>query len=222
MIEKLKARAFIALGKPDGRLGIWLAGHREYVGGKWDALGQLQFEFMLEMGLKPSHVLLDVGCGALRGGVKFIEYLDDGNYLGLDSERRLIQLGIKEELGRALMRRKSPQFVVSGSFEFEKFSKRPDFAIAQSLFTHLVESDIRLCLEKMRRFINPGGRFYATYFIADGSLVKPGSARSHSHRGFRYPRAIVEDFGAKAGWRPKYIGDWDHPRHQMMVEYVAE
>ncbi|MGD0673589.1 MAG: hypothetical protein ABSB13_16080 [Candidatus Binatus sp.] len=68
MIEKLKAKAFVALGKPDGRLGIWLAGHRGYVGGKWDALGQLQFEFMLKMGLKPGHVLLDTGCGALRGG----------------------------------------------------------------------------------------------------------------------------------------------------------
>ncbi|MGB8413140.1 MAG: class I SAM-dependent methyltransferase [Candidatus Binatus sp.] len=154
--------------------------------------------------------------------MKFIEYLEEGNYLGLDSEKRLIRLGIKKELGRELMRRKSPQFVVSGSFEFEKFSKRPDFAIAQSLFTHLVESDIRLCLEKMRRFINPGGRFYATYFIADGSHVKPGSSRSHSHRGFQYPRAMVENFGARAGWRPKYIGDWGHPVNQMMVEYVAE
>jgi ubiquinone/menaquinone biosynthesis C-methylase UbiE len=221
MIEKLKARAFVALGKPVGRLGIWLAGHREYVGGKWDALGQLQFEFMLKMGLKPGHVLLDTGCGALRGGVKFIDYLDQGNYLGLDSEKWLIQLGIKQELGRELMRRKAPQFVVSGSFEFEKFSKRPDFAIAQSLFTHLVESEIRLCLEKMRRFINPGGRFYATYFIADDSQVNR-PVRSHSHRGFPYPRAMVEDFGAKAGWRPKYIGDWGHPRHQMVIEYAAE
>jgi len=221
MIDQLKAKAFEALGQPDGRLGIWLMGHRQYVGGDWDALGRLQFEFMLAMGLKPHHVLLDAGCGPLRAGVKFTEYLCDRNYLGLDVEKRLIRIGIEQELGRELMRRKSPQFVVSSSFEFEKFSKRPDFAIAQSLFTHLAESDIRLCLEKMRRFINPGGRFYATYFIAGEPHINR-SPRSHSRRSFRYPRATVEDFGAKSGWRQRYIGDWNHPRHQMMVEYAAE
>ncbi|WP_324093663.1 class I SAM-dependent methyltransferase [Candidatus Binatus sp.] len=221
MIDALKARAFVALGRPDGRLGIWLMGHRQYVGGDWDALGRLQFEFMLKMGLKPQHVLLDVGCGALRAGVKFIDYLDEGKYLGLDREKRLIQIGIKQELGRDLMRRKSPEFVVSDSFEFEKFSKQPDFAIAQSLFTHLAEADIRLCLQKLRRFMNPGGRFYATWFITDESHVNE-SPRSHSHRSFRYPRATVEEFGIKAGWRQRYIGDWAHPRRQMMIEYVAE
>jgi SAM-dependent methyltransferase len=221
MIKALRTSVFAALGEPDGRLGIWLLGHREYVGGNWDALGQLQFEFMLRMGLKPEHVLLDVGCGALRAGVKFIEYLDPGNYLGLDNQKRLIELGVRKELGRELMRSKSPEFVVSGSFEFEKFSKRPDFAIAQSLFTHLAEPDIRLCLEKMRRFINPGGRFYATYFVGDETHVNR-SPRSHSHRSFRYPRATVEEFGVRAGWRQRYIGDWAHPRRQMMVEYVAE
>lgn len=221
MIDTLRARAFLALGRPDGRLGIWLLGHREYVGGDWDALGKLQFEFMLKMGLQPAYVLLDVGCGALRAGVKFIEYLDDGNYLGLDSEKWLIQIGVRKELGTDLRRRKSPQFVASKSFAFDRFSKRPDYAIAQSLFTHLAEPDIRLCLEKMRRFINPGGRFYATYFIADESHVNE-SSRSHSRRSFRYPRATVEDFGVEAGWRQRYIGDWAHPRRQMMVEYVAD
>jgi len=196
-------------------------GHRQYVGGDWDALGRLQFEFMLKMGLKPQHVLLDVGCGALRAGVKFIDYLDEEKYLGLDREKRLIQIGIKQELGRDLMRRKSPEFVVSDSFEFEKFSKQPDFAIAQSLFTHLAEADIRLCLQKLRRFMNPGGRFYATWFITDESHVNE-SPRSHSHRSFRYPRATVEEFSIKAGRRQRYIGDWAHPRRQMMIEYVAE
>jgi len=163
------------------------------------------------MGLRPEHVLLDIGCGSLRGGVEFISYLHAGNYLGLDSSNRLIQAGIKEELGRRLLKLKSPEFMVSRRFEFEKFSKKPDFAIAHSIFTHLSESDIRLCLEKLRRFVNPGCRLYATYFIADTS----------SQNSFRYSRPMVEDFGAKAGWTVNYIGGWGHPENQMKVEYLA-
>lgn len=209
-----KARAFQAFGKPGGPVGIWLAGHRDYVGGRWLEVSRLQTDFMIKMGLRPEHVLLDVGCGSLRGGVEFISYLHAQNYLGLDSSNRLIQVGIKEELGRRLLKLKSPEFVVSSSFEFEKFSKKPDFALAHSIFTHLIESDIRLCLKNLRRFVNPGCRLYATYFIAD-----PPQA---SQMTFGYSRPMVEDFGAKAGWTPAYIGEWGHPENQMMVEYVAK
>jgi SAM-dependent methyltransferase len=159
-------------------------------------------------------VLLDVGCGALRGGVEFISYLHAGNYLGLDSSNNLIQAGIKKELGRRLLKLKSPEFVVSRNFEFEKFSKKPDLAIAHSIFTHLSESDIRICLENLRRFVNPGCRLYATYFIAD--------APHANQKTLRHSRATVEDFGTTAGWTPTYIGEWSHPENQMMVEYVAQ
>lgn len=42
--------------------------HRELVGGMWDEIGTLQFVFLRDHGLEPSQRLLDVGCGALRGG----------------------------------------------------------------------------------------------------------------------------------------------------------
>ncbi len=42
--------------------------HRDMVGGMWEEIGRLQFEFLRARGLKPSHRLLDIGCGSLRGG----------------------------------------------------------------------------------------------------------------------------------------------------------
>lgn len=42
--------------------------HRGAVGGMWDQIGKLQFEFMVKHGLKPEHKFLDIGCGSLRGG----------------------------------------------------------------------------------------------------------------------------------------------------------
>jgi hypothetical protein len=42
---------------------------------------------------------------------------------------------------------------------------------------------------------------------------------SHSAKGFRYTRSEMEKFGADAGWRAEYIGDWGHPRGQRMIAY---
>ena len=30
----------------------------------------------------------------------------------------------------------------------------------------------------------------------------------------------MEAFGCRNGWKPSYIGDWQHPRKQMMVKDV--
>lgn len=219
-MNRLKRKFYSLLDKPQGSFGVWLGGHREYVGGLWDQMGKLQFDFMVEAGLKPEHVFLDAGCGALRGGRHFIAHLNRGNYLGLEKERGLVSAGVRAELGQAMLRDKAPELVISGSFEFERFSKQPEFALAQSLFTHLTAGDIKLCMTRLRQFVNPGTRFYATFQIGEAEGDNP--TRSHAHRGFCYSRETAEQFGRDAGWRARYIGDWRHPRGQKMVEYVAD
>ena len=203
---------------PEGDAGIEMLGHRDYVGGLWEEIGQLQFNFLMAQRLTPSHCLLDIGCGALRGGVHFIQYLDPGNYLGLEKEQTLITLGIEKELGVSTYTQKQPEFVISACFEFHKFSKTPHFSIAQSLFTHLNPEDIRLCLRNLRDCIAMGHQLFATFFVGDSSHNRPGS---HSLAGFHYSRAEMKRFGTQTGWQATYIGEWQHPRNQMMVHYEA-
>ncbi len=50
LIEKIAPSAFLA---PEGGKGIEKQGHRGYVGGMWDEIGQLQFDFLVSKGLKP-------------------------------------------------------------------------------------------------------------------------------------------------------------------------
>ena len=58
--------------------------HWGFVGGLWETLGQLQFDFITRRGLQTSDKLLDMGCGCFRGGIHFIRYLDNQHYYGLD------------------------------------------------------------------------------------------------------------------------------------------
>jgi hypothetical protein len=195
-------------------------GHRAYVGGLWELIGQHQFRFMVDQGLQPQHVLCDVACGSLRGGVHFIPYLEPGNYLGIDILQELIDVGIEREIGQKMVAIKNPEFVVSSKFEFNMFSKQPDFVIAHSLFTHLIPDDISLCLKNLRPIAKPGTRFFASFFEAVVPSKK-NPKQSDPHLGFVYTKGEMAQFGSAHGWKPNYIGDWKHPRGQKIFEYVA-
>jgi SAM-dependent methyltransferase len=202
-----------------GAGGVVQAGHRQYVGGMWDEMGRLQFEFLRSEGLRPEHVVLDIACGSLRAGVHLVPYLDCGHYLGIDKEAALIEAGLRHELGRRQAHRKKPEFQVSADFDFSGFSKRPDYAIAQSLFTHLPATLVDQCFQRLRAFIHPTGRFYATFFERHGAEAAQNPEEPHDHRSFLYTRGEIESFGTRHGWRAEYIGGWNHPRGQIIVRY---
>lgn len=197
--------------------GIKDVGHREYVGGLWDEIGRSQFDYLVSQGLRPDHYLLDIACGSLRAGIHFIPYLDPGHYLGIDKEAELIRAGAEEELSPELRESKRPVLIVDGDFAFERFGVRPDYALAQSLFTHLPVSLIEQCLRKLRGVMADGGAFYATFFETPDQVANPG--QPHDWGMFRYTREQMEQFGRPAGWQFDYIGDWGHPRGQIIVRY---
>jgi hypothetical protein len=203
---------------PGVRPPIGGEGPRGFVGGLWHELGELQFRFLVDQGLEPHHVLLDIACGSLRAGVRLIPYLDAGCYLGIDIDSSLIEHGRTIELGERLCAIKRPEFVVSGSFEFERFSRRPDYAIAQSLFTHLTPADIGLCLRNLSAVAQPGTVLFATFFEVAQPFANP--AQSHPHAPFRYTRDEMRKLGEAAGLRMDYIGAWNHPRDQKMLRFA--
>jgi hypothetical protein len=208
--------AFRWLGwKPSGALGVKALGHRKYVGGYWDEMGQLQLDFMRSRGLEPSSVLVDVACGSLRAGRLFIPYLDAGNYLGIEREQELVNAGLAEEVPPEVVAEKRPEIVVDGAFRFDLFSKRPDLGIANSLFSHVNEDDIRLCLRNLRSFA-PNCVFYATFRPSDG---RSNPSRSTAHADFRYSPEQMAAMGEATGWGSDYVGEWGHPTGQHMMRF---
>lgn len=201
----------------DGVLGIKLLGYKHFVGGLWDAVGRLQFEFLKSEGLSPEHWLLDIGCGPLRGGRFFIAYLESGHYIGLDKEKILVGEGLARELPRALLIDKKPQFVITEKFDFSLLPNAPDYAIAHSLFTHLSRQDIVTCLKNLRKHVIRC-RLYATFFEGDS---ENNPAMSHSLNPFFYSQSEMKSFADESGWSFRYVGEWNHPRGQMMAEYRA-
>jgi SAM-dependent methyltransferase len=77
------------------------AWHRHIVGGLWEELGALQFEYLVSSGLRPEHYFLDIGCGSFRGGRHFIPYLEPGRYFGVDRNAEPLRVGQEQELDAA-------------------------------------------------------------------------------------------------------------------------
>lgn len=199
--------------------------HREFVGGLWDEIGRLQLEYMRSQGLRPNDRLLDVGCGALRGGLHFVRYLDAGNYYGLDINASLIEAG-RLELERAGLADKGAHLEVEDRFDASQFKVEFDYAIALSLFTHLFANQIVRCLIEVMKALRSGGEFHATFFEAPrpGHLSaithSPGEVRTcYDSDPFHYSLDEFQAMAEIAGLTVERIGEWGHPRGQRMLSF---
>jgi cyclopropane fatty-acyl-phospholipid synthase-like methyltransferase len=202
--------------------------HRNFVGGFWHEIGTLQFEFLLRQGLLPGHKLIDIGCGALRCGIPIIRYLEKGNYFGLDINESLLEAG-KRELEMAGLTVKQPKLLLNNKFELERFGVSFDFAIAQSLFTHLDMNIIVRCLTEARYVLHSGSKFFVSFLLAPhpGHIAQirhePGGVVSNFDSDpFHYSFAELQWMARTAGFSADLIGDWNHPRKLQMLQLSTD
>ncbi len=197
--------------------------HRAFVGGMWEEVGRLQLEFMKQQGLRPEHRLVDIGCGALRGGIHFVRYLHEGNYCGVDLNSSLIEAG-KRELASAGLSHKRPHLLVNDKFEASRFGATFDYAIAVSVFTHVYMNHIVRCLVETLRVLKPEGKFYATFFEAPHAAHinqithrRGGITTNYDADPLHYSFSEMEALASGAGISVELIGEWQHPRDQQML-----
>jgi SAM-dependent methyltransferase len=201
--------------------------HREFVGGMWDEIGALQFEFLQEQGLTPEHRMVDIGCGCLRGGVHFVPYLQKGHYCGIDLNASLIEAGRKELLKNPANKDKEPDLRVTDRFDLAQFGVKFDYALAVSVFTHLYTNHIGRCLVEVKNALAPGGKFFATFFAAPRPMHleaishMPGQIITQFDRDpFHYSFIEMETLARFAGLSVKLVIDWRHPRDQRMLCFM--
>jgi len=177
----------------------------------WEEIGQLQFDFLVNRGLKPADSLLDIGCGTLRGGHRFIRYLDAERYTGIDISSEALDAGrrLVEEKGLAAKR---PRLLLTrdlkfGNFEGETFK----YVLAQSVFTHLPEAYIEECFGHVGQLLGAEGTFYFTYNERRG-------ARQTGLKDFAYPLSFFSGLAAKLKYQLEDVSEqYPHPRGQRMA-----
>jgi hypothetical protein len=182
--------------------------YRAFVGDTqtYDIFSHMQFSLMTLLGLRQENTLLDIGCGSLRAGKLFLMYLLPDRYFGIEPQRWLVEEGIERELGREFVDRKRPRFLFDHNFSCASFGVKFDYLIAQSIFSHAAQSQIRRCLAQAREAMKDISLFAASFVEGDhdyagNEWVYPGT--------IRYRATTIERLATEAGLTCRRL-DWFH------------
>jgi cyclopropane fatty-acyl-phospholipid synthase-like methyltransferase len=157
--------------------------YRAYVGPpkNYDLISAMVFNLLTSIGLRQHHRVLDIGCGSLRVGRLLIPYLNSGNYFGVEPNKWLVDEGIKNEIGRDLVKIKDPTFSFCTSMGEFKKSLNLDYAIAQSIFSHCGKDLIKGWLSQVSLHLKDNGALVATFLVDD---------KDYDGHGWIYPGCV--------------------------------
>ncbi|GAA4235237.1 class I SAM-dependent methyltransferase [Actinomadura meridiana] len=174
---------------------------------RWLALGRMQADYLIEHGLKPDDRLLEIGCGNLRAGWRFIDYLDAGNYYGLDISPDIL-LAAQNILVRQDLREKLPHLTLVNDLKL-RFLPSEHFSVvhAHSVFSHSPIEVIDECLVHVGRVLVPGGFFDFTFDRTEGP-------EHHVLReDFYYRTETLISLAEKHGFSARFMDDWEQLPH---------
>ncbi|GAB2457643.1 class I SAM-dependent methyltransferase [Streptomyces incanus] len=174
---------------------------------RWLALGAMQFDYLLEHGLRPEHRMLEIGCGNLRAGWRFIDYLESGHYHGVDispdiliaAQDTLVTQGLQDRLPTLTpVRDLTLRFLPEAHF---------DVVHAHSVFSHSPLPVIEECLAHVGRVLAPGGWFDFTFDRTEGE-------EHHVLReDFYYRTETLTALAARYGLAARFMDDWEELPH---------
>lgn len=183
--------------------------------GQFERMGRWQFDTLREAGLSQRDYLLDVGCGPLRGGRLFVDFLDRDRYVGMDISAAAIRAGRQRVRDEELLS-KRPTLIQNTDLRFaepELYGRRFDVVLAQSLITHLDWEQTTELFEHLSSVLAFDGQFIATFFED-----RAGYAMNHNGRTFRYSKDELRELARvnDLEWH-HYQPDEPHPNgHELM------
>ncbi len=172
----------------------------------WLYAGQMQFDYLLDHGLHPGARMLEIGCGNLRAGRLLIQYLDPGNYHGIDISPDIL-LAALDTITEFGLQAKLPRVTLVEDLKLGFLPDRSfDVVYAHSVFSHSPIEVIEECLQHVGRLMAPGGFFDFTFDRTDGA----------EHRvlreDFYYRTETLTALAAKHGLQARFMADWE-PLH---------
>ncbi|MEV7871778.1 methyltransferase [Streptomyces sp. NPDC088124] len=188
--------------RADPDLAVGSASHE-----RWLALGTMQFDYLIGHGLRPEHRMLEIGCGNLRAGWRFISHLEPAHYYGIDispdilaaAQNTLVDRGLQDRLPTLTpVRDLKLAFLPDARF---------DVVHAHSVFSHSPLPVIEECLANVGRVLAPGGWFDFTFDRTEGT------EHQVLREDFYYRTETLIALAEKYGLSARFMADWEELPH---------
>ena len=189
-------------------------------------VGRSMARYFISCGLRPDHDLIDIGCGSGQLAAPLLDYLDGrARYEGFDisddmidwcrahvtarrSSFRFQSLDLFNSYYRPQGRIKAAELV------FPYADRSFDFAIAKSVFTHLLPADAENYVAQTARVLRPGGRAWFSFFLLDDG-ARSRIAAGQSTLDFRFRGDGYLTVQEK---HPEYSVAYDEPAIVALLE----
>jgi cyclopropane fatty-acyl-phospholipid synthase-like methyltransferase len=174
--------------------------------------GILELELLKWNALRPSHHVLEIGCGALVGGRPFIQFLDSDRYVGIEPNTWLIEEA-RDHFpdSEELFATKRPLFIARTDFDASEVGRTFDFIFSHSILSHAAHWQLPEFIAKAEKVLAPNGIILASIRFTDEKGQVMGDSR-HEH--WQYPGTsyfafetvlrIAEENGLRAENRSDY------------------
>ncbi len=173
--------------------------------------GRLHIELAMRAGLQPHHVLVDYGCGSLRVGQHFIQYLKAGNYWGLDVVDRFFRDGF--ELLAPEAKDKAPNLrVISPETLREAANAYPDFVVCFAVLTHVPLDELEVTIDRIMGLAGDKTVLVLSFYEAETYMLRGVANFTHTASSIedlvlaRRPGAVLRYHRKRR--RNKRVAEW--------------
>ncbi len=206
---------------------------KDYVGTD-ETSGQVQFELLKRMGCTPTSKVLEVGCGGLHTAVPLMQYLEPGNYAGIDPNVWLRETVMKVERVHRLVEERRPSFLSGDDFDASELGVKFDFVFSHSVLSHCAHWQLEQFLCNIGKVLAPHGKLAASLRLAEGNPYGNRGSRDKQdtmHPTWRYPGGVwfklstvtetADRLGLKAVYDPEFTEFYTQTRPGEVHDWVV-
>jgi ubiquinone/menaquinone biosynthesis C-methylase UbiE len=175
----------------------------------WLRIGQMQFDYLVSYGLKPGMRMLEIGCGNLRAGRLFIDYLNAGDYYGIDISPDIL-LAAQRTLAEGGLQDKLPHLTLVQDLKLAFLpAEYFDVVHAHCVFSHSPIQVIEECLAHVGRVMKPDGFFDFSFDRTEGA------EHQVLREDFYYRTETLVALAGRYGLTGRFMTDWEELPHRL-------
>jgi hypothetical protein len=140
------------------------------------------FRQLVGQGISPKDTLVDFGCGTLRIGRSFIEFLEPDRYIGMDIDERILEAG-RSSLTAELIASKRPVLeVISPESLIRVAAKKPKWIFAKGVLQHIPPAELNEFFGNLAPIVHAGAVGFLYGRCAEKSKALSSKSWMHDFR----------------------------------------